>query len=331
MLSLQPEGPFARQPVSTLDHLPELQEFLQDSATRQEALRYQLKLKSDLIVEAHGCRLVAHRGSSAGLVVMHDISALVRLEAVRRDFVANVSHELKTPVAIIQGFVETLEDGAYREEELARRFLGMIERQTRRLKSIIEDLLSLSRIELESDGGTLATERWPLKDVVDGAIQACQTLAADRGTKLLVNIHEEIVAEVNAPLLEQALINLLDNAIKYSPTKSTVQVVAHREGGWVSLEVKDEGPGIAPEHLPRLFERFYRVDKARSRKVGGTGLGLAIVKHIAQTHGGSAEVTSHVGSGSVFRLKLPVSRPSALGGGLADSSRETEPGNGEFG
>ena len=148
-----------------------------------------------------------------------------------------------------------------------------------------------------------------MKDVVSGAIQACQTLALDRGTKLVVDIDEKFLVEVNAPLVEQALINLLDNAIKYSPTKSIVQVLAHSDGVWVVLEVKDQGPGISPEHLPRLFERFYRVDKARSRKVGGTGLGLAIVKHIAQTHGGSVEVSSQVGFGSVFRLRLPAQRP----------------------
>jgi two-component system phosphate regulon sensor histidine kinase PhoR len=236
-----------------------------------------------------------------------------RLENVRRDFVANVSHELKTPVASIKGFVETLLDGALDDPGNARRFLEIVGRQADRLASIIEDLLALSRIEQSEGAGNLPLESTPIADVFSAVVADCEPRAADRSIRLQVECPEGIAAEVNPPLLEQAVINLVDNAIKYSDSGLTVWLTAELDreatAAEVVIRVRDQGNGIDAEHLPRLFERFYRVDKARSRKLGGTGLGLSIVKHIAQAHGGGIAVESTPGVGSCFTLRLPIASP----------------------
>jgi len=233
------------------------------------------------------------------------VTRLRRLENVRRDFVANVSHELKTPITAIRGFVETLLDGAIDSKEDARRFLEIIIRQSERLQSIIEDLLSLSRIEQESEKGGIELQEGPVRSVLLSAIQSCEPTAQQKSVELQLVCDDALRSRLNAPLLEQAVVNLIDNAVKYSPENSVVLVQAMSRGDQVVIEVRDQGRGIAREHLPRVFERFYRVDKARSRKQGGTGLGLAIVKHIAQAHGGRVTVESEPGSGSTFRLHLP--------------------------
>jgi len=239
------------------------------------------------------------------LVVLHDVTELQRVDKIRRDFVANVSHELRTPVTSVKGFVETLLDDAIDKPEDARRFLTIVAQQTDRLSAIIEDLLTLSRIEQDAEKAELAVEDCPLKSVLEAALGVCRNKAARSGVALELSCAEELRAEINPPLLEQAVINLVDNAVNYSGKGSAVDVEAGREDGSVVIRVRDRGCGIPPEHLPRLFERFYRVDKARSRKLGGTGLGLAIVKHIAQAHGGRASVESTPGVGSTFSLHLP--------------------------
>ncbi len=264
--------------------------------------------KGELYLQAHGSRLLDSQGESIGaLVVLNDVTRLRRLENVRRDFVANVSHELKTPITAIRGFVETLLDGAIESKEDARRFLEIIIRQSERLQSIIEDLLSLSRIEQESEKGGIELQEGPVRAVLLSAIQACEPTAQQKSVELQMVCDEALRSRLNAPLLEQAVVNLIDNAVKYSPENSQVLVQALPHDGQVVIEVRDQGRGIAREHLPRVFERFYRVDKARSRKQGGTGLGLAIVKHIAQAHGGRVTVESEPGAGSTFRLHLPHS------------------------
>ena len=217
---------------------------------------------------------------------------------------ANVSHELKTPITSIKGFVETLLAGALKEPENAARFLRIIAQQTDRLNEIIDDLLSLSRIEQEAERHQIAFTRGNLKEVLQAAGQVCAAKAAAKNISIRVNCPDELRASFNAPLLEQALVNLIDNAIKFSPVDSTVRVEAQRAGSEIVIRVQDQGGGIAPEHLDRIFERFYRVDAGRSRKEGGTGLGLAIVKHIAQAHGGRVTVDSTPGQGSTFTLHL---------------------------
>ena len=248
-------------------------------------------------------------GNQTGaLVVLNDITKIKRLERVRRDFVANVSHELKTPITSIKGFVETLKDGALDDEANARRFLSIIERQTNGLSAIIEDLLTLSRIESDSEKEGLRKSKSSLADIVEEAVLICQRKAELKNISILAEVDEKVTADVNGALIAQAVINLLDNAIKYSGENSEVHVIVEETSDTLAIRIRDAGPGIAKEHLPRLFERFYRVDKARSRSMGGTGLGLAIVKHIAQAHDGKISVQSDLGHGSVFSIELPIGK-----------------------
>ncbi|HET6476170.1 MAG TPA: ATP-binding protein [Thermoleophilia bacterium] len=239
------------------------------------------------------------------VVVLNDVTRLKRLEAVRRDFVANVSHELKTPVTSIKGFAETLEDGALNDPETAHRFVRIISGQADRLNSIIEDLLSLSALEQSGDSPLLQLEEADLCDVVAVALGVIGPKAEAKSIDLVEDCPDSLFSRVSPPLLEQAVVNLVDNAVKYSPVGSAVDVTLEERADEIVISVRDEGPGVSREQLPRLFERFYRVDKARSRDLGGTGLGLAIVKHIAQVHGGRVSVDSVVGRGSTFRIHLP--------------------------
>jgi two-component system phosphate regulon sensor histidine kinase PhoR len=258
------------------------------------------------VIRAHSSPLQDETGTPMGtLLVMHDVTQFKRLERTRRDFVANVSHELKTPITSIKGFVESLLSGAIHEPDNALNFLKIIARQTDRLQEIINDLLSLARIEQDTERGQIFLTTGRLKAVLQEALQVCEPKAQAKNIRVILNCPEELRARINAPLLEQAVINLVDNAIKYSPENSEVRVEAEAAGAEAVIRVRDQGRGIPREHLPRLFERFYRVDPGRSRSLGGTGLGLAIVKHIAQAHGGKATVSSTPGQGSVFALHLP--------------------------
>ncbi len=239
------------------------------------------------------------------VIVLNNITRLRRLEGVRRDFVANVSHELKTPITSIKGFVETLLEGALRKPADAERFLGIIAKQSDRLNAIIEDLLLLSRLEEGNGKPSITLEDCKLRDVLAAAVQVCCVQAEEKNIAVQVTCPEDLTARVGAPLLEQAVVNLVDNALKYSEAGQPVEVKAEQTASETLITVADRGCGIEKQHLPRLFERFYRVDKARSRKLGGTGLGLAIVKHIAQAHGGCVAVESTPGQGSAFTLHLP--------------------------
>ncbi len=236
---------------------------------------------------------------------VHDVTRLRGLENVRRDFVANVSHELKTPITSIKGFVETLLDGAMHDPADARRFLKIVAAQADRLNEIIEDLLTLSRLEGDTDKTGISLQTGRVRDVLQAAAATCQLKAAEKNVAIELACDAELRIEINAALLEQAVVNLVDNAVKYSPEDHTVHIEATQTAAGTVIRVRDRGCGIGADHLPRLFERFYRVDKARSRKLGGTGLGLAIVKHIAQAHGGRVTVESVPGKGSVFSLHLP--------------------------
>jgi len=246
--------------------------------------------------------IIAVLATAVSLVISHKISNPV--EELRRQFVANVSHELRTPITSIKGFIETLLDGAMNEPEDAKRFLRIAARQSDRLNAIVEDLLTLSRLEQEAEKTGIPLEKTSVRDVISNAIQVCEAKAKARNIQVELQCGEHLEAKINAPLLEQAVVNLIDNAMKFGPAESTVWVEARQEKKEIVIHVRDKGSGIEARHLPRLFERFYRVDKARSRKLGGTGLGLAIVKHIVQLHHGRVYVDSTPGEGSIFSIYL---------------------------
>jgi signal transduction histidine kinase len=229
---------------------------------------------------------------------------LNHLETVRADFVAHVSHELKTPITSIKGFVETLLSDDWNHEPDVLRFLEIINQQSGRMNAIIDDLLTLSRLEQKEE--VVLKEPCELASVLDNAINLCQLQAEKKNIAITMDCPEELVSTINAPLLEQALVNLIINATKYSEPDKTVQVLAKKQTGQVMIQVKDEGFGIEEKHLHRLFERFYRVDTARSRTLGGTGLGLSIVNHIVQAHNGTIRVDSTLGSGSTFTIILTI-------------------------
>lgn len=287
---------------------PELHTLISGVLASQEPREDEFVLydNEDRFLQVHGTVLRNAAGEGIGvLVVLHDVTRIKRLEQVRHDFVANVSHELKTPVTTIKGFVETLLDGAVHHAEDAQRFLKIVAAQTDRLDAIIDDLLDLSRIEKETERAEIALAEGPVKNVLETALEACRKKASEKDVCIELSCDDDLQAAINPPLLEQAMMNLIDNAVKYSPTGRPIHVEATRIQTEVVIQVRDHGCGIGAEHLPRIFERFYRVDKARSRKLGGTGLGLAIVKHIAQAHGGRASVQSTPGEGSTFVIHLP--------------------------
>jgi two-component system phosphate regulon sensor histidine kinase PhoR len=300
---------------ATAQNLP-IQEVIQDSGLKwfinrtlsnPEPIEGEVEIKDNgrRIFKAHGTSLRDSQGVSLGtLVVLHDITQLRQLENTRRDFVANVSHELKTPITSIKGFVETLLAGALKEPGNAENFLKIIAKQTDRLNEIIDDLLTLSRIEQDAERRQIFLNGQKIKGVLQSAIQVCEAKAAEKKIAIELNCSEDLRAQINPPLLEQALVNLVDNAVKFSEPGKVVLVEAQREGSQVIIRVRDQGPGIPLEHLPRIFERFYRVDAGRSRKIGGSGLGLAIVKHIALAHGGRVTVASSPGKETVFSLQV---------------------------
>jgi two-component system, OmpR family, phosphate regulon sensor histidine kinase PhoR len=288
----------------------ELQKLIARSLAEHRQVEGELTLRTngrDRYVQVSCAVLQGDGGQSIGAIaVLNDVSRLKALESMRREFVANVSHEIKTPVTSIKGFAETLLDGAKDEPAEVERFLRIIVGQSDRLNSIVEDLLSLSSVEQAAGGGSVELQEGSLSDVVRVAVEVCDAKARAKGISLVLDVPEDAYAIINPPLLEQAVVNLVDNAIKYSPEDSTVEVRLTVVDGNATIEVRDHGLGISRQHLPHLFERFYRVDKARSRTLGGTGLGLAIVKHIAEAHNGSVSVQSTVGEGSVFAIRLPA-------------------------
>lgn len=258
-------------------------------------------------LQVHGSALHDSDGNQIGsVIVLHDVTELRRLENIRREFVANVSHELKTPITSIKGFVETLLDGAIQNPADANRFLGIIAKQAERLENIIDDLLSLSRVEQEEEKSSLQVELCKVETIIQTAVECCKQKAQEKMIHFELVCEEELEIYANPALLEQALVNLIDNAIQYSFEGGAIRIETTHDDSYLSIKVRDWGCGIAEEHLSRIFERFYRVDKARSRKLGGTGLGLAIVKHITQTHGGYVSVDSEVDKGSTFVLHLPL-------------------------
>ena len=281
-----------------------LQRFVRDLLSTGGVSEAEIVLENERDMRLHGAPLEDASGRRIGaLAVLSDTTRLKRLEKMRQDFVANVSHELKTPITALRGCVETLLDSGRNDGD--RRFVEMMGRQVDRLGAIVGDLLSLSRLEHDEQNGRVPLERGPIREVLRRAAVALAKAA--EGKRIAVEVHcpEGLVAPINAALLEQAVGNLIDNAVKYSGEGARVDVEAGEVGAGLYIRVKDDGPGIEQRHLGRIFERFYRVDQARSRALGGTGLGLAIVKHIAQAHGGAVGVESTPGKGSSFIIRLP--------------------------
>ena len=243
----------------------------------------------------------------AGLVMsLVDVTRMRRLESMRSEFAANVSHELRTPITHIKGYVETLLQVGIDDPERMRKFLEIVHRNTVRLSGIVEDILTLAFLEEPEAKHGIEQRPVPARDIVAQVVEDLGSAAAAKSIEVVTAGETRRLLHANRSLVEQALANLVSNAIKYSGERTTVRISIADEGELVRISVADQGPGIAAKHLPRIFERFYRVDKARARTQGGTGLGLAIVKHIATIHGGRVEVASHVGEGSTFSLLIPA-------------------------
>lgn len=248
-------------------------------------------------------RVVARRLPDGFLLVVQDVTQQRRAEAVRRDFVANVSHELRTPLASLRAMAETLQEGGLENRELAERFLGQMLQEIERMSRLVNDLLDLSA--LEAGVVRLRQEELEAREVLETVAQRHAHVAAQRGVSLVVRTGNQRLRG-DRDRLEQALGNLIDNALKHTPPGGRVELGVEVRGGEVHLVVEDTGPGVPPEHLPRVFERFYRVDASRSREAGGTGLGLAIVKHIALAHGGRVEACNRPEGGARFVVALPA-------------------------
>ncbi len=288
----------------TLIRSPEVHDAVMAACERGEPSRL------EVTVEAQGPRTLTVQvmplrgGLSGSAAVFRDVTELRRLEKIRKDFVANVSHELRTPITAIRGYAETLRDGALQDTAHAPRMVEVIHRQSERLAEMVSDLLDLSRLE----SGELQLERAPvsLAEAAHRILDMVGPRAAKKGQTLTVEVPKELVAQADLRALEHVVMNLVDNAVKYTPEGGKIRVTGGREEGFCTLLVEDSGPGMEARHLPRIFERFYRVDKGRSREMGGTGLGLAIVKHLMGAMGGEVRVQSEPGKGTRFTLALPA-------------------------
>ncbi|MGK5092566.1 ATP-binding protein [Deltaproteobacteria bacterium TL4] len=294
-----------------------LQEFIRNVELQRvvvKALTSHLPLENEIllletparILNVYGTSLRSRAGEQTGaLIVLHDITKIRHLETMRQEFVANVSHELKTPVTSIKAAIETLLEGAKEHPKDLDYFLSMIERQANRITAIIESLLVLSKLEQE-ERVDVVLEPTLLKKVLETSIHYCSQKASEKNIQIQLQCAEDLAVELKPLLFEQAISNLIDNAIKYSEASTSISIEALAKQEEILISVQDQGSGIEEKHLSRLFERFYRVDKSRNRKIGGSGLGLAIVKHISQIHKGRVSVKSIPGKGSIFTIHLPA-------------------------
>jgi two-component system phosphate regulon sensor histidine kinase PhoR len=291
--------------------LHELTGLLQRVAAEKQVLDHELKTGglSERWLQINAAAISGSAEAGQGtILVFHDLTRLKQLERTREEFVANVSHELRTPLSLIKGYVETLLDGAKDNPEVATRFLQTIQRNAERLQFLIEDLLTIS--ELESGRLKMNLQSVQLRPFVEKLLEDLRPQAKGRNVTL-TNEVPDFTAQADAERLQQVLANIVGNAIKYGRAEGQVAVSARNgEGDMIEVCVQDDGPGIPPEALERVFERFYRVDKARSREQGGTGLGLSIVKHIVQSHGGKVWARSELGNGAAFYFTLPTAEHS---------------------
>lgn len=303
MVSVDPEG---RKPLEVIrnstiggmvDRILKGQQLATEEVT--------VSVPEERVVQVNGVPIVRNGITEGTILVFHDITELRRLEKVRREFVANVSHELRTPISSIKGYAETLLEGAIDDKDNAREFLSIIVQDANRLAALINDLLDLSKIE----SGKMAVSFSPLDpgQMLKKAVQVMERQAAAKAVSVACIVPQGLPPVLaDETMFLQVMINLLDNAIKYTPEKGSVTVSAVISGGFLQVDVSDNGMGIPEQDLSRVFERFYRVDKARSRELGGTGLGLSIVKHIVEIHHGRVWVKSGPGTGSVFSFTIPL-------------------------
>ncbi|MGJ9382411.1 two-component system histidine kinase PnpS [Salipaludibacillus sp. CF4.18] len=280
--------------------------FIQEIFLSEKRTRRQIKIPVGIYfrhVDVHGAPIIGHDEKLKGIVlVFHDVTELKKLEQARKDFVANVSHELKTPVTSLKGFTETLLDGAMNDEKLRKKFLTIIANESERLEGLISDLLELSKIE--GDHFQLNWQKVNIESLIADVLLILNDKAKVKKMRIETKIQGDTWVEADPHRLKQVLINLIVNAIAYTPEEGIITIRVKEQAETVLMEVEDTGIGINKKEIPRIFERFYRVERARSRNSGGTGLGLAIVKHLAEAHGAKLSVDSDLGRGTVFRLVI---------------------------
>ena len=287
----------------------DIQKFFKQVSSGEDTQETEIILQAgtERTLQLTGTRLLDINNNAIGtLVVLNDITNIKYLDSVKKDLIANVSHELKTPVTTIKGFIETLKDGAIEDRKNAERFLDIVLKHIDRLDMIIDDLLTLAKLE-QTGGSGIELEEQPIRPILESVVEDFEIKARHKKIDIIIKCDEELTGRINRHLLEQAIANLIDNAIKYSDKKTTIEIGAYKQDNELKIYIDDNGFGISEEHIPRLFERFYRIDKARSREEGGTGLGLAIVKHLVNVLGGTVIVNSTPGKGSLFTISLPVS------------------------
>ncbi len=295
-----------RKPLEVIRNI-EVQEIVGDVLQSRQGVKVRemsFFFPEERILRVHAAPVLREGKADGVVLVFHDITDLRRLETIRKDFVANVSHEFRTPVANIKGYSETLLDGALNDKEHALEFLKIIYSESDRLAKLVDDLLKLAR--LESGRSDLDLKPCSIAKILDWVLAGLNIQAKQQEVKIVTQIPEDI-AQIKADdsSLSQILFNLIENAIKYNKPGGQVTVSAREQDRWIEVSIADNGIGISADDLPRVFERFYRVDKAHSREIGGTGLGLSIVKHIIQSHNGDITAQSELGMGSVFCFTLP--------------------------
>lgn len=287
-----------------------LEDFVDHVFKTEKVYRKQLQIQTIRKlkhIEVYGAPVIGKHGHWLGVViVMHDITELKKLEQVRKDFVANVSHELRTPITSIKGFSETLIDGAHKDEDTLLSFLDIIYKESNRLQMLVQDLLELSKIEKE--GFQIDQIPTSLLNLVESSVERTKIQSEEKEMTIQIHGEENTYVLGDANRLIQIIMNLLVNAITYSKPQKTIDITVGQVDGYGFVEVADQGIGMEKEEIPRVFERFYRVDRARSRNSGGTGLGLAIVKHLVETHEGSIEIQSEEGVGTTIRVLIPLAK-----------------------
>ena len=308
IFNLDPHTDYYHRSVSLVLQIPEIENIIDTILNEKCGLIEQdIRLIDRKYLNIKASQFVTDENQMIGaLLVVNDITRVKELEGMRRTFAANISHELRTPLTSIQGYMETILDGLVSNEKMQKNFLQVVYNQTIRLRGIIDDLMSLSKIENMSESGDLEMIGGDIEEVVKAAILQCEEKAKQKKITISLTIIEKMDIQMNIRLMEQAVYNLLDNAIKFSKEESVVNVGVKIVANELSVIVADQGPGILKKHHQRIFERFYMVDKARSRELGGSGLGLSIVKHIVQIHRGRVDVRSEAGHGCEFIIFLPL-------------------------